>query len=71
MDNQLKKLNKLTETLKFSDFYDISFSEIQIRLQGDYDSILARKLFALGYESELNENGFVYFKNDGVTIVLS
>lgn len=71
MTNQLAQLNKLSETLDLNKFYTISFSEHEIRPQGDYNHSLVRKLKEQGYSVEVQDHGFVHCKLGNVNIVLT
>jgi hypothetical protein len=54
-----------------NDFFVISFWGNQdIQCQGNYNNLLAKKLYDLGYEGKLQNNGHIRFTTEGMQFTL-
>ena len=70
MEDQLAATIKATEVLDINDFYNVSIDKYGIKFQGDISFELVKKYQALGFNLEVQENGFIYGSKEGVRIAL-
>lgn len=73
MIEKIAQFNAKMEELGLSpnDFFVISFWGKQtIQCQGNYTGNLAKKLYDLGFEGKLEDNGYIRFKTDGIEFTL-
>jgi hypothetical protein len=72
MKENLRRLQLLSHIFDMELFYNADVARDGIRLQGYFNSSLLKQLCTLKFVSDTTANpGFIYFRRNNITIILS
>ena len=70
--SQIKNNFKKLSLFNLSDFYTVTATNYNIKLQGDFNSSLIKKIkLSKKWSESISENGYIEFKRSNIEIVLT
>lgn len=72
MYNNYRRLQAVLRMITPETFYHASFTEFEVKLQGDYCSEVAKALLNIKFKNpSLDDNGYVDFRRGNIRVILT
>lgn len=71
MKDNLRRLQWCLKLFGYDDFYTVSITDSDVRLQGKYSNKITTKAKGLRFSSKIDGNGHLEMQRNNITIILT
>ena len=71
MKDNLRRLQWCLKLFGYDDFYTVSVTDSEVRLQGEYSNKITTKAKRLRFSSKIDGNGYLDMHRNNITITLT